>query len=161
MAYVVALVSAWLALVALTALRPRRRGVLAAISYPVGWVAGELPAQAITVELALLGLLAWWGWPVGWIDPVVAVLALVVVTGNLALFTVSLLARRGDGRRPGPPPRRREPARGRLRALVANGGEAPRAPARAHRDHERPLRTRTVPPSRRLAHERRSPGRAA
>ena len=62
----------------------RRRGVLAAISYPVGWVAGELTAQAITVELALL---AWWGWPVGWIDPV------VVVTGNLALFAASWRAR--------------------------------------------------------------------
>ncbi len=94
MAYVVALVSAWLALVALTALRPRRRGVLAALSYPVGWVAGELPTQAITVELALLGLLAWWGWPVGWIDPVVLVLAAVVVAGNLALFTASFRARR-------------------------------------------------------------------
>ena len=94
MAYVVALVSAWLALVAMTALRPRRRGVLAALSYPVGWVAGELPTQAITVELALLGLLAWWGWPVGWIDPVVAVLALVVIGGNLALFVAAWQARR-------------------------------------------------------------------
>ena len=94
MAYVVALVSAWLALVALTALRPRRRGVLAALSYPVGWVAGELPTQAITVELALLGLLAWWGWPVGWIDPVVIALALVVIAGNLALFGASWRARR-------------------------------------------------------------------
>jgi len=94
MAYVVALVSAWLALVALTALRPRRRGVLAALSYPVGWVAGELPTQAVTVELALLGLLAWWGWPVGWIDPVVLVLALIVIAGNLALFTASFRARR-------------------------------------------------------------------
>ncbi len=94
MAYVVALVSAWLALVAVTALRPRRRGVLAALSYPVGWVAGELPTQAITVELALLGLLAWWGWPVGWIDPVVAVLALVVIGGNLALFVAAWRARR-------------------------------------------------------------------
>ena len=94
MAYVVALVSAWLALVALTALRPRRRGVLAAINYPVGWVAGELPAQAITVELTLLGLLAWWGWPIGWIDPVVAVLAAIVIAGNLALFSASWRARR-------------------------------------------------------------------
>ena len=94
MAYVVALVSAWLALVALTALRPRRRGVLAAISYPVGWVAGELPTQAIMVELALLGLLAWWGWPVGWIDPVVAALAAIVIAGNLALFVASWRARR-------------------------------------------------------------------
>ena len=80
MAYVVALVSAWLALVALTALRPRRRGVLAAISYPVGWVAGELPAQAITVELVLLGLLAWWGWPDDTLSSVVLTLATVIVT---------------------------------------------------------------------------------
>ena len=93
MAYVVAAVSLWLALVAVTALRPRRRGALAALSYPVGWIAGELPVQAMVVELGLLGLLAWWGWPVGWIDPVVLALALVVVAANGALLVASFRAR--------------------------------------------------------------------
>jgi len=44
-------------------LRPGRKGIFAAFAYPVGWAAGELPAQAIVVEGALLGLLWWWGWP--------------------------------------------------------------------------------------------------
>ncbi len=94
MAYVVAALSLWLALVAVTALRPRRRGALAALSYPIGWIAGELPIQAVTVELGLLGLLAWWGWPIGWIDPVVVALALVVVATNGALLVASFRARR-------------------------------------------------------------------
>ena len=97
MAYVVALASAWLALVALTALRPRRRGVLAALSYPVGWIAGELPTQAIALELALVGLLVWWGWPTGWIAAVVVILAAIAIGGNLALFGASWWARRVVG----------------------------------------------------------------
>ncbi len=95
MVYVDVLVSAWLALVAVTALRPRRRGRLAALAYPIGWIAGELPLQAILLELALLGLVAWTGWPVRWWeDTAVSVLALVVVGANLALWGASLGARR-------------------------------------------------------------------
>ena len=57
MAYLVAVVSAWLVFSALTALRPGRRGIFAALAYPVGWAAGELPVQAIVLEGALVGLI--------------------------------------------------------------------------------------------------------
>lgn len=83
-------VSAWLALVALTALWPRRSGVLAALAYPVGWVAGELPVQAILTEGVLLGLLAWWGWPRDDLSGVVLTLAAVIGAANLILLAVSL-----------------------------------------------------------------------
>ena len=63
MAYFVALASAFLVLSAGTALRPGRRGLFAALAYPVGWAAGELAGQGIALELALLGVLWWWGWP--------------------------------------------------------------------------------------------------
>ena len=89
------LVSLWLALVAVTALRPRRRGRLAALAYPIGWIAGELPVQAIVLELALLGLVAGTGWPTRWWeDAAVSVLALVVLAANLALLAASVGARR-------------------------------------------------------------------
>ncbi len=63
MAYVVVIVSAFLALSAATALRPSRRGLFAAFAYPVGWAAGELPGKGIAVEAILLGALWWSGWP--------------------------------------------------------------------------------------------------
>ena len=95
MAYFVALASAWLTLSALTALRPGRRGIFAALAYPVGWAAGELSAQAIVVEGALLGLLAWWGWPhTEWLSDLVRGLAAMVVLENLALVAISFYARR-------------------------------------------------------------------
>ena len=76
MVFFVALASAFLALSALTALRPGRRGLSAIVAYPVGWAAGELPAQGIVVQLALVGLLWWWGWPrTHWLGLVVVVLA--------------------------------------------------------------------------------------
>ena len=94
MAYFVALASAWLLVSAATALRPGRRGIFAALAYPVGWAAGELPGQAITLEAGLVVLLAWWGWPrTEWLSLAVVVLASVVVAENLALVVVSFRAR--------------------------------------------------------------------
>ena len=94
MAYVIAVVSSWMIVSALTALRPGRRGLLAAFAYPVGWAAGELPVQAIIVELALLGFLHWWGWPsTSWLGPLVLILALVVAVENLVLIVVQFLSR--------------------------------------------------------------------
>ncbi|MGD0854041.1 MAG: DUF3293 domain-containing protein [Acidimicrobiales bacterium] len=95
MVYFVALASAFLVLSAATALRPGRRGLSAILAYPVGWAAGELPAQAIVVQAALLGLLAWWGWPTAaWQNLLVDVLAIVVVAENLALVFIAFYSRR-------------------------------------------------------------------
>ncbi len=95
MAYFVALCSAFLVLSALTALRPGRRGLSAVVAYPVGWAAGELPAQAIGIELALLGLLWWWGWPTThWLSVLIGVLAAVVFAENLALVFIAFYSRR-------------------------------------------------------------------
>jgi acetyl esterase/lipase len=94
MAYLVAAISAWLLFSASTALRPGRRGIFAAFAYPVGWAAGELPAQAIVLEGALLGLLAWWGWPSSnWLSVLVIILAGCVVAENVALVFISLRSR--------------------------------------------------------------------
>ena len=94
MAYVIAVVSLWMIVSALTALRPGRRGIFAAFAYPVGWAAGELPAQAIIAQLVLLGVLRWWGWPrTSWLGPLVLALAAVVVAENLALIVVQFLSR--------------------------------------------------------------------
>ena len=95
MAYFAAALSAFLVISAATALRPGRRGLSAVLAYPVGWAAGELPAQGIVTELALLGLLAWWGWPTtSWISLLVSVLAIVSVVENLALIAIAFYARR-------------------------------------------------------------------
>jgi len=93
MAVAVILLSAWLALSAATALRPGRRGIFAALAYPVGWAAGELAAQALVAEGALVGLLAWWGWPRGALAVAVVVVALLVGVENVALVAVSFAAR--------------------------------------------------------------------
>jgi acetyl esterase/lipase len=93
-AYVLVSVSLWMILSALTALRPGRRGLFAALAYPVGWAAGELPVQAILLELALLLVLRWWGWPqTTWLGPIVLVVAIVVVVVNVALIVVQFLSR--------------------------------------------------------------------
>ena len=95
MAYLVAIVSVWLLFSASTALRPGRRGLFAALAYPVGWAAGELPAQALVGEAALLGVLAWWGWPrTHGLSLLVVVLALLVGVENVALIVISFYARR-------------------------------------------------------------------
>jgi acetyl esterase/lipase len=94
MAYVIATVSLWMIVSALTALRPGRRGLFAAFAYPVGWAAGELPVQAILLDLAMLLLLRWWGWPrSAWLGPLVLITALVVVVENLVLIVVQFLSR--------------------------------------------------------------------
>jgi acetyl esterase/lipase len=95
MAYFIVLVSAFLVLSAATALRPGRRGLSAILAYPVGWAAGELPAQGIVTELALLGLLAWWGWPrTTWLSVVVLAFASVIVVENCALIAIAFYSRR-------------------------------------------------------------------
>lgn len=94
MAYLVAAISAWLLLSALTALRPGRRGVFAALAYPVGWAAGELPVQAIALQLGLVVLLWWWGWPrTQWLDDLVVTLAIIVVVENLVLVFIQFYSR--------------------------------------------------------------------
>lgn len=94
MAYVVALVSAFLVFSALTALRPSRRGLFAALAYPVGWAAGELPVQALVLEGALLGLLGWWGWPrTVWLGDLVTALAVLVAVEELLLIGILLGSR--------------------------------------------------------------------
>jgi acetyl esterase/lipase len=95
MAYFVLALSAWLVLSALTALRPGRRGIFAALAYPVGWAAGELPAQAIVLEGALLGLLWWWGWPhTHGLSVAIGIVAAVVIAENVMLLLISFYARR-------------------------------------------------------------------
>lgn len=93
MAYLIITVSLWMTVSALTALRPGRRGVFAALAYPVGWAAGELPVQAIIFEVLLLALLHWWGWPTPWLSLFVFVVSAIVVTENLALIVVQFLSR--------------------------------------------------------------------
>lgn len=95
MAYFVALASAFLVLSAATALRPGRRGIFAALAYPMGWAAGELAGQAIVLEAALVGVLLWWGWPAtAWLSSLVAVLAGVVLVENASLIVILFLSRR-------------------------------------------------------------------
>jgi acetyl esterase/lipase len=94
MAYVVVIVSAFLALSAATALRPSRRGLFAAFAYPVGWAAGELPGKGIAVEAILLGVLWWTGWPAtSWLRVLVAVLASLVALENFALIAILFRSR--------------------------------------------------------------------
>ncbi|MGH9019847.1 MAG: alpha/beta hydrolase fold domain-containing protein, partial [Acidimicrobiales bacterium] len=93
MAYVVLVVSAWLGFSAATALRPSRRGVFAALAFPVGWAAGELAAQALVVEAALVAVLVGLGWPRGALGGVDAGLVVLVGVENVALIGVGLVAR--------------------------------------------------------------------
>ncbi len=94
MAYFVALASGFLVLSAATALRPGRRGLFAALAYPVGWAAGELAGQGVVAEAALVGLLWGGGWPTtNWLSLLVLVLASVVVVENLALLAILFRSR--------------------------------------------------------------------
>ena len=95
MAYFVATLSMFFVISAATALRPGRRGIWAAFAYPVGWAAGELPAQGIATQFALLGLLWWWGWPAThWLSLLVSALATLVTLENVALIFFAFNARR-------------------------------------------------------------------
>ena len=94
MAYLVLALSAFLALSAATALRPGRRGLFAALAFPVGWAAGELAGQALVVEAVLIALLHWWGWPrTDGLGEVVIALAALVAVENLALLAISFRSR--------------------------------------------------------------------
>jgi acetyl esterase/lipase len=107
MAYFVLALSAWLLLSASTALRPGRKGIFAALAYPVGWAAGELAAQAIVAEAALLGLLWWWGWPrTHALSAVIESLAVLVVVANLILVAIAFYSRRTVRRALASSPRR-------------------------------------------------------
>jgi acetyl esterase/lipase len=107
MAYFVAVVSVWLIFSAMTALRPSRRGIFAALAFPVGWAAGELPVQAIVGEGVLLGILKWWGWPrTHALGLVVLILAGVVLLENLELVFAQLHSRRVVRRAMAEAPRR-------------------------------------------------------
>jgi acetyl esterase/lipase len=93
-AYFVALASAFLVVSASTALRPGRRGLFAALAYPVGWAAGELAGQGIFLEAVLIGVLWWWGWPTThWLSVVVLGVASLVVVENLALIAILFYSR--------------------------------------------------------------------
>ncbi len=135
MAYFVVLASAFLVVSAATALRPGRRGLFAALAYPVGWAAGELAGQGIVLEGALLALLWWWGWPsTSWLSALVISLAIVVVAENLALIVILFLSRgivrRAMEETADSSAARTAPARGRLRRLVAHGAAGTPSPAR-------------------------------
>lgn len=94
MAYFVVLVSAFLLLSAGTALRPGRHGLFAALAFPVGWAAGELPGQGIFFEGLLLGVLWWWGWPTTqWLSILVFGVAALVVVENLVLIVILFYSR--------------------------------------------------------------------
>ena len=94
MAYLVVVISGFLILSAATALRPGRRKIFAALAFPVGWAAGELPAQAIALQGGLLALLWWWGWPhTHWLSDLVIGYAIVVTVENLALIAIAFRSR--------------------------------------------------------------------
>ena len=95
MAYFVGALSIWLIISAATALRPGRKGIFAAIAWPVGWAAGELPFQAIGLQLGLLGLLWWWGWPhTLWLSDLVRITAIISITANAVLLGTLFYSRR-------------------------------------------------------------------
>ncbi|MGC1419524.1 MAG: DUF3293 domain-containing protein [Acidimicrobiales bacterium] len=94
MAYFVVVLSAWLLFSASTALRPGRKGIFAALAYPVGWAAGELAAQAVVIEALLLGLLWWWGWPrTHVLGLIILALAALAMLENLTLVLISFYSR--------------------------------------------------------------------
>ncbi len=93
MFYAVVIVSAVVIFGAFTALFPARRGVLAALAYPVGWIAGELCYYAILVEAVLVGYYVLGDAPVTWRLVVASVLGIVAVALNLALVGALLRAR--------------------------------------------------------------------
>ena len=95
MAYFVGALSIWLIISAATALRPGRKGIFAAIAWPVGWAAGELPFQAILLQLGLVGLLWWWGWPhTLWLSDLVRITAIISITANVVLLGTLFYSRR-------------------------------------------------------------------
>ena len=95
MAYFVGALSIWLIISAATALRPGRKGIFAAIAWPVGWAAGELPFQSVLAQLGLLGLLWWWGWPhTLWLSDLVRITAIISISANVVLLGTLFYSRR-------------------------------------------------------------------
>ena len=95
MAYFVGALSIWLIISAATALRPGRKGIFAAIAWPVGWAAGELPFQSLLAQLGLLGLLWWWGWPhTLWLSDLVRITAIISISANVVLLGTLFYSRR-------------------------------------------------------------------
>lgn len=86
-------VAAFLLLSAATALRPGRAGLLTVFAFPIGWAAGELVGQAITVELGLVALQWWWGWPHGSVGVVFLTIDALGVAANIALTIAQFHAR--------------------------------------------------------------------
>ncbi len=78
---------------AFTALFPARRGVLAALAYPVGWIAGELCYYAIIVEVTLVTYYVVRDSPLTWRLIVVTILAGAGLVLNLALVGALVRAR--------------------------------------------------------------------
>ena len=91
MFYAVVAVSAVVIFAAATAIFPARRGVLAALAYPVGWIAGELCYYTLIFEVGLVAYYVWRDHPVTWRLAVAAVLGALSVVLNLVL--VATLAR--------------------------------------------------------------------
>lgn len=91
MFYAVVAVSAVVIFAAATAIFPARRGVLAALAYPVGWIAGELCYYTLIFEVGLVAYYVWRDHPVTWRLAVAAVLGALSVVLNLVL--VAALAR--------------------------------------------------------------------
>ncbi len=85
MFYGLSALSAVLLFAGLTALLPARRGVLAALAYPVGWIAGELCYYALLLEVAVLAYYFLHDTPSGWHVGVAIALgtAVVVLEGVL------------------------------------------------------------------------------
>jgi len=89
--YVVVVVTLWLLLAALTGLRPSDRWPFRLVAFPVGWAAGELPLQAIAVQVLALGGLWWWGWPSSTlVSTALLFLATLVVVANTILIAAQL-----------------------------------------------------------------------
>ncbi len=89
---VTVVLSAFLVVSALTALRPSRRGFFAILAWPVGWAAGELPAHAIGWQALILVVQWWWSWPTELGRDVLLTVATMSVSANLALIGVQLRA---------------------------------------------------------------------
>jgi acetyl esterase/lipase len=85
MFYAVVAVSVVLIFAATTSIFPARRGVLATLAYPVGWIAGELCYYALIVEAGLVTYYALRDHPVSWRLEVVVALAGVAALLNLVL----------------------------------------------------------------------------
>lgn len=93
MFYGLTVLSAVLIFAAVTALFPARRGVLAALAYPVGWIAGELCYYALIVEVLMLTYYFVHDTPSGWHVGLTILLGAAVLVLEGALVGALLRAR--------------------------------------------------------------------